>query len=277
MRRLALLLSIALAANALAQTASPLSGPTVKPESAGPTLIERDYEGKLRALERRPEVAALDLLGLSEDELANAREIVAERAAEVEGIVFSNLLLLGEIGTALEAAPPESGFEVLEDDLRKRAEAALEPLWTGSPLVDRIEQALPQARRAAYRGIVNDWYAAAMEQARARSAGAGVSAFELVIRDVIGAEIESAYQRGQTGRDQAYEEFLDALDLDPAIEGEVRRVALDAYMKILNDTGREPNQTEEAFIFRQMLTVIPEADHPRVWRAVFRMGMNEKE
>ncbi|MEO0631489.1 MAG: hypothetical protein AAFY46_12315, partial [Planctomycetota bacterium] len=190
-----------------------------------------------------------------------------------------NLLLLGEIGTALEAAPPESGFEVLEDELRTRAEAALGPLWTGSPLVDRIEQALPEAERAGYRGIVNDWYAAAIEQAqaRARSAGSGVSAFELVIRDVIGAEIESAYQRGQTGRDQAYEEFLDALDLDPAIEGEVRRVALDAYMKILNDTGREPNQAEEAFIFRQMLTVIPEADHPRVWRAVFRMGMNEQE
>ncbi|MEO0630250.1 MAG: hypothetical protein AAFY46_05935, partial [Planctomycetota bacterium] len=160
MRRLALLLSTALAGNALAQTASPLSGPSVKPESAAPTLIERDYEGKLRALERRPEFAALDLLGLSEDELANAREIVAERAAEVEGIVFSNLLLLGEIGTALEAAPPESGFEVLDDDLRNRAEAELEPLWTGSPLVDRIEQALPEAERAGYRGIVNDWYAA---------------------------------------------------------------------------------------------------------------------
>ncbi|MEM9662315.1 MAG: hypothetical protein AAF937_08395 [Planctomycetota bacterium] len=273
--RLKMFLAVAITGTSAAQDASPLSGPSVKPESTAPTLIERDYEGRLRPLDQRPEVAAIGLLGLADDDLADAREVIARRGARVEQLAYSNLLLLGEVGTALAAAPPEAGLDAVDADLRQRFNAAMGELWKGTPLVDQIEQSLPEPARGGYRTIVNDWYAAAMDEARPRAVAAGVGSFELVIRDVIGSEVERAVARGQAGRDQAYEEFLAALDLDPEVEGEVRRVALDAYLRILNDTGREPDKAGEARIFREMLAVIPQEDHPRVWRAVLRMGMDE--
>ncbi len=278
MRRHTLLLTIAmgLMGSAAGQDDAPLGGPPVDASATAPTLIERDYEGRLRKLERRPEIAALDMLGLTDTELAPANEVVDERAALIEKIVFNNLLLLGEVGTALETAPPGAGMEAVEPDLRERFEAALGPLWMGTPLVDQIQDALPEHARVEYRRIVDTWYAAAMEQARLTNPDAPASPYELVMRDVVGGEVESAYERGQAGRDQAYEEFLAALELDPETEGRVREAALDAYLEILNDTGREPTQAEEALIFRKMLAVIPEEDHPRVWRAVFRMGMDEQ-
>ncbi|MEM7623849.1 MAG: hypothetical protein AAF235_11685 [Planctomycetota bacterium] len=278
MRRLTLLLSIAITGTGLSQegaaSGAPLSGPTVRPDSAAPSLIERDYEGRLRALDRPPAIAALDLLGLTDDELAEAREIVAERAALVERLVFNNLLLLGEIGTALEAAPPHANLAAIDPELSRRWADAFEALWDGPPLSYRIRRTLPEHARAPYGSMVSDWKIAALEQARADGLPDGAWPFDIVERDILGREITAAYERGQAGRDTAYEEFLDALDLDPVVEGEVRRVALDAYLRILNNTGKEPTQAEEAHIFREMLTVIPESDHPRVWRAVFRMGMD---
>lgn len=276
-RLITLGLSLTLAGAAFGQDSAPLSGPTISESTTAPTLIARDYNGNLRPLERRPEIAALDLLGLTEDELAGAQTVIDERAALVESMVFQNLLLLTQIGAELDAAPEGSGFEVLDAELRERADAALAPLWTGVPLMMRIQTELPAEHRAEYRRIVNAWYGAAMVEERERLPSADATPFELVVRRVIGKEVDAAYQRGQAGRDEAYEEFLDRLDLDPAIEGAVRAVALDAYLEIFNVTGREPNQAEEAQIFQKMLAVIPEDDHPRVWRAVFQMSQPESE
>ena len=273
--RLTLLLAVAIAGVGAAQDASPLSGPAVKRESTAPTLIERDYEGRLRPLDRPPAIAALDLLGLTDDELADAREIVAERAALVERLVFGNLLLLGAIETALSNAPPHANLAVVDPELSRRSVEAFGAMWEGPRLSHQIRRTLPEHARAEYGSLVADWKVAAIEQARADGPPQGVWPFEVVEREILTREMTAAYERGQAGRDQAYEEFLDALELDPAIEGEVRRVALDAYLKILNDTGREPNKAEEARIFREMLAVIPEEDRPRVWRAVLRMGMDE--
>lgn len=265
---LGLSLLLSLVGPACGQDGTPLGGPSIDADTKAPTLVGRDYEGRLRPLERRPEIAALDLLGLSDDELAEAREVVAERAALTEKLVFQNLLLLTEIGAALESTPAGSGFEALEPMLRERAETALSALWTGTPLVDQIEGVLPAPSRDEYRRIVNAWFAAAMAEERELHPGLDATPFELVVRRIAGAEIESAYQRGQAGRDAAYAEFLAKLDLDPETEGRVRRVALDAYLEIFNATGREPNQSEEAGIFRKILAEIPEEEHPRVWRAV---------
>ena len=265
---LALALLLSLVGPACGQDAPPLGGPTIDPSAKAPSLIERDYEGRLRRLDRRPEIAAVDLLDLTADQRAAADEVIADRAALTERVVFQNLLLLTEISAALESAPAGAGFEALEPELRGRAESRLSELWIGTPLADQIERALPESERIEYRRIVNVWFVAAMAEERDRFRELDATPFELVVRRIVGAEIESAYERGQAGRDDEFEQFLAKLKLDAETEGRVRRAALDAYLKVFNETGREPNRDEESAIFMAMLEEIPEVDHPRVWRAV---------
>ncbi|MEO1583443.1 MAG: hypothetical protein AAFR96_02590 [Planctomycetota bacterium] len=252
-----------------------LGGPSTETDAnaESATLVELDYAGKLRPLEVRPEVAAIGLLGLSESERAAADEAVAERAALVEQAVFDNLLLLTEIGTAMQTLPPGSGMDALEGSLRERADAGFGSLYKGEQLVDQVEGALPESHRSPYRAIVDEWYAAAVadQQAQGGRAQGRAAAFAAVMRTVIGSEIQSAYQRGSEGRAADFDSFIDRLELAADTEGVVREVVRDWYTRVLSETGSPPTQAHQRELIGMIFDAVPRSERRGLRRKLMQI------
>lgn len=224
--------------------AGPLAGPSVGVSEAPATLLERDYEGKLRPLGSRAEFAAVDLLGLDPGERAAADALIAERGALVESVVFDNLELLTELQTARAGATPGGDPLGGNRDLRKRLRTAMEPLNAGGPLVDRVAEVLPEASRAEYRRIVEEWYAAAEKES---PEGGGPRGAALAVRlRAVGDEIRAAYERGVAGRAERLDEIVAALGLTPEQEGEVRELIRRSF----TESGGKPTEAQRSALIR---------------------------
>ncbi|MGP1273335.1 MAG: hypothetical protein ACTS22_08365 [Phycisphaerales bacterium] len=242
-----------------------LGGPAVEAAASRPTLVERDYEGKLRPLEVRAEFAAVGLLGLTDDERAEADEVIEARGAEVEAVVFDNLLLLQEVQTARASAPVEAGWLGGDPALRGRVMEVLRTLTEGEPLVDRIAASLPEESRATYRALVDEWYEAQAaeggERGRAADRGErrregrgqgrpggrgaqGGPAFGRRIAELqaVGLEVKSAYERGVAGRIADRESFIASLSLEPEQEAEVRAV----FQRLFEESEGQPTEAQRS-------------------------------
>jgi hypothetical protein len=222
-----------------------LSGPSVGEEASAATLIERDYEGKLRPLEVRAEFAAVDLLGLSPGDRAAADAVIAERGALVETVVFDNLVLLTELKTARAAAAPGGDPLGGNRELRRKMSRAMEPLNEGGPLVDRMAAALPEASRGEYRRLVEEWYDAAAQEMPSEGGGRRGKAFAVRLR-ALGEEIRAAYERGVAGRTERLDEIVAVLDLTPEQEGEVREIIRRSF----TESGGKPTEAQRSAVIQ---------------------------
>lgn len=233
-----------------------LGGPAVEAEAARLTLVERDYEGRLRRLEVRPEVAAIDLIGLGDEARADADAVVEARAAEVEAIVFDNLLLLTKLQTARTNLDDPTGE--LPVELRREMMAVIRPLVMGEPLVDQIAATMPEDARETYRALVTEYTEALADagpenprRARQRlgrgSRGGMAARFEL-----LRVEVAAAYQRGSAGRTADLDAFLSELDLTPEQEGPIRQIIMDLFTQ----SDGEPSEAARAEAFREAVALL---------------------
>jgi Spy/CpxP family protein refolding chaperone len=249
-----------------------LGGPKITETQAAPTLVERDYEGGLRALELRPEFAALDRLRLSEAELEPARALVAERGAKMEKLVFENLTLLTQLKTAREAAVPGADPLGGNRELRGQMMEVMGPLLRERPLVDQVAEMLPESARAEYRSLVGAWYDAAMAEAAARTGegagvdpparrrgpggglgrGAGRGGMMAVQLQVLGQEIRSAYERGVAGRTEQLDDMVNALELTPEQEGQVREL----IRRNFTESDGKPTQAQRAELVAEIFALL---------------------
>src|SRR5712675_1183736 len=94
---------ILIAAATLAQPVSALSGPAVAPAPDHRSLVQYDFNSRLRRPETSPEHAAVLLLKLPATEQAKADEVFTRRAAMIDAFVAKNLFLLQELDTAGKA------------------------------------------------------------------------------------------------------------------------------------------------------------------------------
>ncbi len=96
----------------------PLSESKVAPSAAispatSATLVKRHFDGSLEQLDRRPEAAVLDLLGLTAQERAAADTLLTERAARVSTLATEHAMLL----MSLQGSRGSGG---LPEDLRRK-------------------------------------------------------------------------------------------------------------------------------------------------------------
>ena len=256
-----LMAGLALGCTGLAsgQDDAPLGGPSVVVEADTPTLVERDYEGALRPIEGRAEVAAIALLGLSDAEREDVDALVLERAKLVDEIVFDNLELFTQLQSARSSleegarAGRRPGGD--EREVVARFLDAVAPLREQEPLLDHYAAALPEAKREQYRAIVNEWTRASSEAAaggtgeRRAARMAGRRGPEMA---GIRAELRAAYDRGVADRTGRLDSLIDRLELTPEQEGEVR-----AMIRAFGEAnGREPTQAERADLLREILALL---------------------
>lgn len=238
-----------------------LGGPPVEIEVDEPTLVERDYAGKLRPLETRAEVAAIRLLDLNDEEREAVDALVLERAKLVDGIVFDNLELLTQLQTARSAMTPGSGQRPSGEqrELLIKMMDMIAPLREQEPLLDHYAEALPEAKRNQYRALVNEWNNAQASEAPVGMGGRAGGRRAMVENASIAGirtELRSAYERGAAERTERLDDLVARLELTPEQEGEVRRLITDFAQQAAQQNGGEPTQAQRADLFREILGLL---------------------
>src|SRR5262245_31664682 len=56
-----------------------------------PTLVQRDFDGRLKRLEGHPVAAAIDAMRLSADEQAATKKVLLDRSLAIEKVIRENL------------------------------------------------------------------------------------------------------------------------------------------------------------------------------------------
>lgn len=169
-----------------------LAGPRVEDEQrAG--LVERDYRGRVKALEVTAEEAALEALGLAPEVKERALAIFVERAKVLDRLVMENLERLIALGTASAAEDKADQFRLLME-LGERFRVLNE----GGTLRSRVEAVLPREERGRYGGLVREYRRAMVADAR-REAGENnkLGAIAAVRFGELGKEIERSFARVQ--------------------------------------------------------------------------------
>lgn len=141
---------------------NPLAGPSVGGDEAagGATIVVRDFSGKIKRPDMRPEVAALEVLSLSDREREATRQVLAQRAATLDKLVRENIDLLLRAQAAREGDDRAEKQAVLKEITR-----AFAPLGEGGTLQAKLMAELEPANAAKFRAVLHEYW-----RARAREA-----------------------------------------------------------------------------------------------------------
>lgn len=213
-----------------------LSGPPVKAANtaeagttalASLTITEFSLDGRLQPIEHTyPELAAIDLLPLSETEHKAALAVAADRQHAVERIVGQNTNLLLEFASS-------AGDRAAQMEILGRAYTAMRPVRDRRPLVDELADAINPEHARELRRMVDEYHRAERDHL-VRDAklteGKDVKPFEARIRQNIhamGRELRLAFERIVTEGEKDLEAFLSKLALRPEQDATIRRLIVD--------------------------------------------------
>ncbi len=142
-----------------------LRGPKVEDGPARPTLVKRDFGDALVRLDERPEAAAIELLGLSDQERAACDAVLKERAAKVSAFTFDHYEQFQKIVTAQKGGSGEEARPLIRQ-LAGEARDLLDP-----PLKERIAGVIGAEKRAEFLRLVGEYDDALMREGPVGSRG----------------------------------------------------------------------------------------------------------
>ncbi len=247
-----------------ASTPGALSGPTIDASSkASMTLVERNFDGKLRRLEISAEEAALERLTLSDEEKQLTAKIVSERGAILDGVVGKNTDLLIRLQGLRESRTPD-GVAAL-----RQMAAKLEPLRKRGRLRDEIASVLEIENQKQFVTMVDEYHAAIIADtlAELRKDNPDATIAEATGRERLlgrGHEIRRSYERTLAEKTGKLEEIITLLKLDEAQEAKVRALALEfgqqsmgrptqaQITRLVGDISRELNTEQRAALLREL-------------------------
>ena len=129
-----------------------LAGPRVEEKAAKPTLVHFGADGRLLAIDDREEIAAIELLGLSDVEHAPLDQLIRLRLADVMSGGLKRIPLVLELQEATASGEAAKIDDVLMRYARNR------PIWGNKvALAQVVEDALPERVRAEYRRLVSEY------------------------------------------------------------------------------------------------------------------------
>jgi len=239
---------------------NPLAGPSVDAEAEEETLAGRGYDGRLTPLDAVPEIAALDLLPLDEDDWDAINPILEHRAAIIDKVVVAHISTLVELQSAIasgdKAAQREYFGQIVDDllDLRRSGR-----------LVDQLARVLPEEVRADYKRLVRERQMARFEDLRVDAEREGVEhpdseAFRRLIIETLGQEIQRSYDRIAIQGQERLEEIIQALELDLQTEGEIRRLANEFGQRTLLN----PTPAQRRAFFADVYRALPQEARTRL-------------
>ncbi len=152
------------------EPANPMGGPSIKPATATPpkpTLITRDFAGKLIPLETRPEYAAIDLLKLTPTEKAAIDTLRSDRATRVNQVLQKHYTLFLDIQGDSQSGERAKAMTKIRE-LRQAEPDLFEP-----PLSERVSGLLGTENKAVFTSLLDEYTKAEVaDRAPAKSPGA---------------------------------------------------------------------------------------------------------
>lgn len=257
-----LVAAAALTAGAWAQSTPPaddagaLSGPKVTPaRETTRTLVQRDFDGKLKRIDGDPIAAALDLLDLDKDNRAAADAVLATRSEEIDVLVRDHLKEIAELANARQAGDQARARELMRGILQAAA-----PMLRKGPLVDQVAAALPTNNGAELKRLVEEYTKAGVEDRMDNGTTDGAPAARPGNRagrpnpmqanmaerlQGFGQELRRSYERVFGNRAADFQKLVKDLDLTPEQEAKVQRIFTDLFQKTYGKPS--PSQRTKAF------------------------------
>lgn len=238
-----------------------LAGPRLAQAEQPASLVERDFEGKVKRLDEPADEAAARLLDLSPADRAAVGKIIAQRQAIVDRVVvehFSTLLKL------YNATDPEDRRSLFREFMTHMTE-----LRERGRLADELAAILPPEQVQRHRDLVAEYFRAVAQEAggegmrgpdagdgpRARP-GAGGGALREEMLKQIGIAVRRSYERTFGQRQKDFEDLIARLNLTPEQDAVVRKLAVDSAQKQALE-GRDEREQRRVF-FRIMQELTPE-------------------
>lgn len=241
---------------------APLGGPRVAEPARPATLVERDYEGRVKTLESSPEEAALKLLDLSPTERAAAERVLAGRARLLDDFVSQNFELLARSAGAFASNRRAEQLRALMDVLHKT-----QPLRARGPLIDEMAGVLEAPGAARLRALVAEYWDSLVRDrqaaAEARS-GKREPRFAILAREkleLLGREVQRSFQRQlPPGGEQEFDALLASLELRPEQERRVRRMAEEFIIR----NRFRPTEAQERRFMLEVTAILDEPQRQRL-------------
>jgi hypothetical protein len=251
-----------------------LKGPTVKPAGEALsrlTLVERDFQGRVKELDTDPVSAALPKLGLDGTTLEACTIILAQRREILDRIVGDNLLTLLKIQQSRQTGDTGEVRRLTRELVGKAGE-----LRERGRLMDELEGVMPADKHAELRRMVTEYVVAsggshegdgamgdegqggggdkAGRGGRGRAAAAGFAS-------MLGAEIRRSYERVVGQRVAEFDALIKRLELTPEQEGKVRALAQASFDK---NQGRKPSRAEGTRVFLEIYRELNEEQRAKL-------------
>ncbi|MBU6413605.1 MAG: hypothetical protein KGS45_09025 [Planctomycetes bacterium] len=249
---------------------APLAGPKLTPvESKPQTLVERDFDGKIKPLESSPEEAAILLLQLTPAESAKADAAVAARAADMDALVTEHLLDIIRLTGQFQSASALERLNAIRESYKLAS-----PILEKGRLVDRISAALPESQRERYVFLVDAYKRALGDQeiALAKQGKSNDVEFAAEVNkdpknlighrirarikfdlESFGKEIQRSAERIIAEKQNQGNDFLGKLQLTPEQEASIQAI----YVDVAGKYGlKEPPKGVQAVLFARVLKVL---------------------
>jgi hypothetical protein len=241
-----------------------LSGPKVDIEPTGTTLVRHDIHGRLRRLDALPELAAVELLDLSDATRAKVDRIITERTALFDRFVIKSLDLFIELESADIAKDTFEQSRLLGVMFHR-----LEPLTRRGSLGREIAGVLPRDQRVRFRSLVRSYWTAVLddERAMAENAGEKIGRLDIFRRETerqLRTAIEQSIERQTTALGIGIEIILQRLDLNTEQNAKVRELIEDA----MDRNGGEASEDDQGLLMLKVLSVLDERQRAIAIRAI---------
>lgn len=244
---------------------SPLGGPEVPETDQRPTLVQRGYDGRIKPLTVREEIAAFERLKLEEEARAGVDERIAAYTAAFDEFVITHIPELMSVETWLKTGQWPRVI-VLIDELR----VAITDATGRAGLRAAIADALPEGPRARFRALLDEYESARVAEAKADAERAG-EAFEPIAYRVgrrveqLQLELEAAFERVIASGRLFADQYLERAKLSPESEARVRDVF--ARFTMLLD-GKEPTPDQLGRLVRELMQAVEPHERGRALRAL---------
>jgi hypothetical protein len=207
-----------------------LAGPRIGAKHDEKTLVQRDFDGRLKRLEGHPVYAALDMMDLSKDERAAAMKPLMQRSLAIEKIMRDNTRLVLEAQAAFKPGDDGRGQQAVV----KLYELA-QPVFAGGKLIDLAAAQLPPEKARELRQLVGEYMQAAVADRMAGNVDGKkqerLGAFLGESGALFGKEVEIAAKRTFEGGEKEFKELSRKLDLTPEQESKMQALFINMMTK----------------------------------------------
>lgn len=237
-----------------------LAGPGDEASRGDRSIVRYGLDGRIVPLESSPEESALALLDLEPSDRAKVDDLLAQRAAILDGVVRRNIAALLEARAARDGGDPAAAREVLD-----RLLPELQPLQARGRAREEIAAALPAEHAKRFNALLMEYWTSVLRQAREDASNSGVpfdqrAFMRDVLREGIGRELRSSYERIVGQRVAELDALLRELALPSDKEDRIRTIATD----FAADTLLNPTDAERAELFRRIFSELDASERQRL-------------